>query len=378
MNILVVCHYGLYSNLSFSFVHNQIREFAKQGHHVRVIIPNGWGKIGRDGKRIGKVLRVSQADGVELYDLRYLSLSKYGEKGFNTRRAIGVIRSHLKNILQDFQPDVIHAHTLGFDSEIGAWLKRKLGCPLVVTTHGSDAAVPLQQGRAQQLRAECDAADRIIAVSSALKDKVCTCGTTTQVDAIVNGFVPRQIPDGLSRQPLRMIQVCNLIALKRVDVTIRAFAALQKQYADMELVIVGQGPERAALEALCQALNVADRVRFLGQLPNETVFGELCQSTYFVMVSKPEGFGIVYLEAMAAGCVTIGTEGQGIADVIRSGENGFLLPADDPDAIAQVIRQCISDPEKAKTIAQRGQQDALGLTWQKNADQYLALFKTLL
>lgn len=378
MNILVVCHYGLYSNLSFSFVHNQIREFAKQGHHVRVIIPNGWGKIGRDGKRIGKVLRVSQADGVELYDLRYLSLSKYGEKGFNTRRAIGVIRSHLKNILRDFQPDVIHAHTLGFDSEIGAWLKRKLGCPLVVTTHGSDAAVPLQQGRAQQLRAECDAADRIIAVSSALKDKVCTCGTTTQVDAIVNGFVPRQIPDGLSRQPLRMIQVCNLIALKRVDVTIRAFAALQKQYADMELVIVGQGPERAALEALCQALNVADRVRFLGQLPNETVFGELCQSTYFVMVSKPEGFGIVYLEAMAAGCITVGTEGEGIADVICSGENGFLLPADDPDAIAQVIRQCISDPEKAKTIAQRGQQDALGLTWQKNADQYLALFKTLL
>ena len=378
MNILVVCHYGLYSNLSFSFVHNQIREYVTLGHRVRVIIPNGWGKIGRDGKRIGKVLHVSQADGVKLYDLRYLSLSKYGEKGFNTRRAIGVIRSHLKNILQDFQPDVIHAHTLGFDSEIGAWLKRKLGCPLVVTTHGSDAAVPLQQGRAQQLRAECDAADRIIAVSSALKDKVCTCGTTTQVDAIVNGFVPRQIPDGLSRQPLRMIQVCNLIALKRVDVTIRAFAALQKQYADMELVIVGQGPERAALEALCQALNVADRVRFLGQLPNETVFGELCQSTYFVMVSKPEGFGIVYLEAMAAGCITVGTEGEGIADVICSGENGFLLPADDPDAIAQVIRQCISDPEKAKTIAQRGQQDALGLTWQKNADQYLALFKTLL
>ena len=378
MNILVVCHYGLYSNLSFSFVHNQIREFAKQGHHVRVIIPNGWGKIGRDGKRIGKVLRVSQADGVELYDLRYLSLSKYGEKGFNTRRAIGVIRSHLKNILQDFQPDVIHAHTLGFDSEIGAWLKRKLGCPLAVTTHGSDAAVPLQQGRIEQLRADCDEADRIIAVSSALKDKLRTCGTTTPVDTIVNGFVPRQIPDGLSRQPLRMIQVCNLIPLKRVDVTIRAFAALQKQHADMELVIVGQGPERAALEALCHTLNVADRVRFLGQLPNETVFGELCQSTFFVMVSKPEGFGIVYLEAMAAGCVTVGTEGEGIADVICSGENGFLLPADDFDAIAQVIRQCISDPEKAKTIAQRGQQDALGLTWKKNADQYLALFQTLL
>ncbi len=377
MNILVVCHYGLYENLSFSFVHNQIREFVKLGHRVRAIIPNGWGKNGRDGKRIGKTLRVSEADGVELYDLRYLTLSAYGEKGFNTRRAIGAIRANYKKILDGFQPDVIHAHTLGFDSEIGAWLKEKTGCPLVVTTHGGDANIPLDQGHTKQIREFCDKADRVVAVSSVLRERLRACGTVTPLDSVVNGFIPRKIPSGITRHPLRIIQVCNLIPLKRVDVTVRAFAALKEQHPDMELVVVGQGSMRSELETLCQDLGVADSVRFLGQLPNETVFEELCASTYFVMVSKPEGFGIAYLEAMSAGCITVGTEGQGIADVIRSEENGFLVPVDDPDAIARVIESCIANPDKIAAISASGQKDARNLTWEENAKQYVGKFLEL-
>lgn len=378
MNILVVCHYGLYEDLTFSFVHNQIREYVKLGHRVRVVIPNGWGKTGRDGKKLGKSLHISQVDGVELYDLRYLTLSSFGEKRFNTHSAIFAIRTCWKRILGDFQPQVIHAHTLGFDSEIGAWLKKKLRVPLVVTTHGSDTAKPLAQGQHALLKGCCDRADAVVAVSSALTEKLRTCGTTTRLLSIINGFVPREVPEDAMRQPLRMIQVCHLIPLKRVDVTIRAFAKLHEQQPDMELVIIGQGYLRPQLEALCQELGVSQKVCFLGQLPNKRVFQELCQSAFFVMVSKPEGFGIVYLEAMAAGCVTIGTEGEGIADVIRSGENGFLVPADDPDAIVDIIEQCVAEPEKTRALAKQGQQEAHALTWQKNANQYLALFQSLL
>lgn len=377
MNILVICHYGLYQDLSFSFVHNQIREYAKLGHRVRVVIPNGWGKPGRDGKRIGKRLRMHTVDNVELCDLRYLTLSRYGEKGFNIRCAIGAIRAHWKKIFGDFQPQVIHAHTLGFDSEIGAWLKKKMGIPLVVTTHGSDTAVPLQRGQAEQLRMTCDKADRVVAVSSALKEKLRTCGTVAPLETIVNGFVPRPMPEELSRQSLRMIQVGHLIPSKRVDITVRAFAMLQTKYPDMALCIIGQGPQRSALETLCEELGVARKVSFWGQLPNDVVFQELCQSSFFVMASKPEGFGIVYLEAMAAGCITVGTAGEGIADVIRSGENGFLVPADDPEAIVQVIESCLADPEKVAVLAAAGQTAARKLTWDKNARQYIRLFTEL-
>ncbi|MBO5891095.1 MAG: glycosyltransferase [Oscillospiraceae bacterium] len=376
MNILVVAHYQNDGSPTASFIHDQIKAYCALGHNVRVLSPLAFGKKGYlSGSRIkgGK----QTCNHVPHYYLRYLSLSSYGEKRFNAANAVTTLKLQLSAALEDFRPDVIHAHTLGFDSEIGAWLKQKLGIPLVVTTHGSDAAIPLQQGRTEQLRTACDKADRIIAVSSALKEKLRACGTSTSLDAIVNGFVPREVPENTARQPLRIIQVCNLIPLKRVDVTIRAFAALQKKHPDMELVIVGQGSQRSELEALCQALDIANNVRFLGQLPNEAVFRELCQSTFFVMASKPEGFGIVYLEAMAAGCVTIGTEGEGIADVIHSGENGFLVPADDPDAIVQVIEDCLADSQKAIALANAGQADARNLTWEENAKQYIRLFTEL-
>ena len=96
------------------------------------------------------------------------------------------------------------------------------------------------------------------------------------------------------------------------------------------------------------------------------------------MPSIPEGFGIAYLEAMASGCITIGTEGEGIADLIVSGKNGFLVPPDDPDSIVRVIEWCLEHPEEADIIAERGRKDALGLTWEYNAKQYINLFQELL
>lgn len=377
MNILVVAHYQNDSSPTASFIHDQIKAYCALGHNVRVISPLAFGKKGYlSGSRIKGGNQI--CDHVPHYYLRYLSLSSYGEKRFNAASAITALKLRLSAALKDFRPDVIHAHTLGFDSEIGAWLKQKLGIPLVVTTHGSDAARPLSQGQHALLKRRCDRADAVVAVSSALLEKLRTCGTTTRLEAVINGFVPREVPENSVRQPFRMIQVCHLIPLKRVDVTIRAFASLQKQHPDMELVIVGQGPLRSELEALCHDLGVSNKVRFLGQLSNETVFHELCQSSFFVMVSKPEGFGIVYLEAMAAGCIAVGTKGEGIADVIHSGENGFLVPADNPDAIVQVIEWCLAHPEKAAAIAERGQQDALALTWERNAQAYILLFEELI
>ena len=92
----------------------------------------------------------------------------------------------------------------------------------------------------------------------------------------------------------------------------------------MTLTIVGQGPVRQMLEEICGKLGISDAVEFTGQMPNDQVLARLRESEIFVMASKPEGFGIVYLEAMSSGCVTIGTEGEGISDLIVHGENGFL------------------------------------------------------
>ncbi len=147
MNILVVCHFGLYQDLTASFVHNQVKAYVTLGHQVRVIIPFPLGKRLTFSEADGNTfMKRGTADGVKLYYLRFLSLSNFGRRCFNTPSAIAAVRLHLSTVLEDFEPDVIHAHTLGLDSSIGAWLKERLHVPLVVTTHGSDTFVPFNKG----------------------------------------------------------------------------------------------------------------------------------------------------------------------------------------------------------------------------------------
>lgn len=377
MDILVVCHYGLYQDLNASFVHNQVREYVRLGHRVRVIIPIGVGKQDGAGRRLAPLLDRCEADGVELYYLRYVTLSHWGERGLNTASACSAVKAGWKRLFSDFQPRVIHAHTLGFDSQIGAWLKKRLHCPLVVTTHGSDAAIPLEQGRTDAVRSWCDQADTVVCVSGALANKLRACGTETPIQVVLNGYQPRHLASGGEREHLSWIQVGHLQHQKRFSVTIRAFADFYSRHPGARLTIIGQGPERPALEELCRQLGVADGVRFLGQIPNEDVLAEMAKARFYVMPSVREGFGIVYLEAMASGCITIGTQGEGIADLIESGVNGFLVPPDDPETIVRVIERCLADPALRETVACRGRDDARSLTWVHNARQYVALFESL-
>lgn len=379
MNILVVCDYGLYLRFSDSFVHAQMVAYATLGHRVRVIVHTAVGKRDWNGNRFSGSIQRRIQDGVEIYFMRHLSLSNFGRRhGINRACALRVLLRHADKLLEGFVPDIIHAHTLGTSSELGVWLKKRLGVPLVVTSHGSDASVPIEQGRGAQLRGYCDKADTIVAVSSVLAGKIQSCGTAVSVSSILNGFRIHNLPEGETTRVLSLAQVGSLTQQKRPQITLRAFALLLEAHPEAVLTFIGQGPEQDSLEKISRELGISGSVRFLGQIPNADVLAELAKTRFFVLPSVREGFGIVYLEAMVSGCVTIGTEGEGIADLIVSGENGFLVPPDDPDAIVQVIEWCLEHLDKASGIAERGRKDALELTWEKNAAEYIKLFKELI
>lgn len=378
MNILVVSSSGLYRDFSSSFVHAQAAAYAALGHRVRVIVPYAIGKRDWDGKRFSGPIPRWEKDGVEIFAMRHIGLSNFGEKrNLNLASALQVLPGKLDKLLEGFAPDVIHAHALGGSSEIGVWLKKQLKIPLVVTSHGGDAAVPVEQGRGAELKRYCDKADAVAAVSSALAGKIRSCGTKVPVSVILNGFHVQNLPAGEAERGFSLIQVGHLLRQKRFYITLQAFSQLRETHPEAVLTLIGQGPERDSLEARCRELGLSGAVRFLGEVPNPAVLAELAKSRFFVMPSVREGFGIVYLEAMASGCITIGTEGEGIADLIVSGENGFLVPPDDPEAIVKIIAWCVERPEEADKIAERGRRDAQGLTWDKNAAQYIRLFEKL-
>ncbi len=125
-----------------------------------------------------------------------------------------------------------------------------------------------------------------------------------------------------------IISVCSLIERKKIDANLRALALLKDKF-QWTYTIIGEGEERAHLEALTAQLGIRARVRFMGGVPRSQVIEALKRSHIFVMVSYLETFGLVYLEAMAAGNIVIGGRGEGIDGVIQHEKNGFLsLPGD--------------------------------------------------
>ena len=377
MNILVVSMYGLYGDLTASFIHNQAKAYAALGHRVRVLILVPLGKKQPNGQAVTPFLQRTETDGVELFYLRFLSLSNFGKRHFNAPSATCALAPHLSILTKEFRPDVIHAHTFGLDEVVGAWLKERLACPLVLTTHGETLCENFWKQNKPLIKPRADKADTVVCVSSLLKRDMEQAGVSAPLDIILNGFNVHAAAKNPEKPPVSLIQAGFLVPRKKADVTIRAFADLKRRYPEATLSIVGSGSEQQRLEALSRELAVDDRVCFHGFLPNRETLAQMAKARFFVMPSVDEGFGIVYLEAMANGCIAIGTEGEGIADLIVSGENGFLVPPDDPGAIVAVIEWCIQHPEEAAAIAERGRQDAVGLTWERNAGQYIALFQAL-
>ena len=244
MNILVVCHYGLYMRPEASFVHAQVWEYVRLGHRVRVLVPAALGKSMWDQGRW--TAQSCVMDEVELFPMRYLSLSRYGNRWFNTASASARLKQCVSRLLDGFQPDVIHAHTLGFDSELGALLKARLHVPLVVTTHGSDTSIPYENGQIARLKPFCDRADRIVAVSNALASKVEASGTNIPVVSILNGFRLSNVLPPCHFTHHSIIQVGHLSKQKQVHQTVTAFAQIKAHYPDAVLTIVGEGPGFAA------------------------------------------------------------------------------------------------------------------------------------
>ena len=378
MNILVLCCYDLYQNLTYSFVHGQIREYVKLGHRVRVIIPAAMGKRARNGKRIDKPLLISQADGVEIYDMRFPSLGRYGRRRVNDACGIATLRVLWNRIFKDFQPDVVHAHTFSLESKMGVVVKEHFGCPLVVTTHGSDTTARVNNGEFKKLRDYCENVDVVVAVSNALEDRLRRCETETEIRTIHNGFHDEGIKDYVEKVPCSCLQVSNLIELKQIPVTIRAFERIYRKYPQARLTIIGRGPDREMLEALCGELGISDAVTFTGQLQHQDVMEHMAKAQFYIMPSVREGLPIAYLEAMGMGCVVVGTATEGIAEIINDGENGFLVQPGDFETIAKEVSACISDPAKAQRIAQAGKNTAQNLTWHHNAEKLLELFRELI
>jgi glycosyltransferase involved in cell wall biosynthesis len=160
---------------------------------------------------------------------------------------------------------------------------------------------------------------------------------------------------------------------KGFDVLLRAFAACAARHRAWSLVILGEGDQRRMLEAQRAELGLSDRVKFPGWVPEPIRL--LRQADLFVMSSRYEGLPLALLEAMACGLPAISTDcPTGPSEVIRHGENGWLVPVEDVDALAAALDRLMGDGEMRRRLALR----ATDVTKQFGAQRIMTLWMDLI
>ena len=251
-------------------------------------------------------------------------------------------------------PDIVHAH---FYQEADGYvdLVKQKGIPFVVTEHCSEYIEPHEHESAFEITHKLyRSVNGLLVVSNALGDAI------KKYDGI-NPKIISNVVDVKSFDRKRMLDnkifrfVCcaALIKSKAQDAVIRAFVKLKKHNA--ELIIMGDGPERSNLENLSRQLGISDRVRFTGKYKREQMAEELAKANCFVLASRFETFGVVYIEAMAAGVPVIATDCGGPRDFVCD-KVGVLVPVDDVDALAGAMQNMVDgkvkyDSEEIKQYA---------------------------
>ncbi len=156
-----------------------------------------------------------------------------------------------------------------------------------------------------------------------------------------------------SETPLRVLYVGRLSPEKGVDILLRAWALLDHQVVTASLTIVGDGPERPALEALAAELSISDQVAFTGALPRADALARLSSASLLVLSSICyETFGLAVLEAASLGVPSIVANIGGQASLVKDGITGRLVPPGDPTSLASALRELLSDPDGLRRMGE--------------------------
>ena len=176
-------------------------------------------------------------------------------------------------------------------------------------------------------------------------------------------------PEQRAERPL-FVYLGRLKRYKGVDIVIRAFAALGR--ADATLEIAGSGDYRPALESLARSLDLGDRVRFLGFVSEEQKLALLRRAWALAFASPKEGWGITNLEAAACATPVVASDSPGLRESVRDGETGLLVPHGDIAAMGNAMARIAGDRALVDTFGRAGRRFAETFTWDRAARETLA------
>lgn len=314
-------------------------------------------------------------DGVEYQGIPSFVPDKFNRRTFYYQKSIPVAR-----VLREFKPDLVH----GFGFETGnALIALRSGFPVSCFIQGIAEVAQAFYGqrglieRKVSVLGERLAVPRVrwmVAENQFARDWALSRNPSAHVEVIPHPTREVFFEEARPTYEKRILTVGGLDDRKGMDVVIRAFARLSD--AESELVVVGGGPLRAALESLAGELGVGDRVSFTGPLATEGVIREMNRARVLVLASRTDTSPNVVSEAHAIGLPVVGSRVGGIPEMIEEGKDGFLFEREDHTDAASKLAMLLADRSLAERLGKSGREKVRRLnSAQRVAEAHAAFFK---
>lgn len=263
------------------------------------------------------------------------------------------------------KPDLIICGKALVEGRIANLIKKSLGIPYIVCTYGMEIATWSARGRVrEQLIEVLQNADAVLYINEKTKQELLNLGVEEgKLFVLYPGIDTKQLSrtkdshSVLQKYNIKkpyILSVARLVQRKGIDDLIRAFTALAR--TNTQLVIAGDGPEKASLQAIVQKNTI-----FVGKVSDEDLHALYANADIFALTPKEfpgdyEGFGIVYIEAAFFGIPVIGTRTGGVAEAIAEGITGLLAEPGNIPSIQDALHKLLQDPTLAKQYGRAGQE----------------------
>ena len=364
------------------FNKQQITELAKLCE-LQVVAPVAWHRargITKEEEICGTQGRQdTKTQGLKVYHPRYFMIPKIGRSLYGFFFYFGII-GKVKEIYETFKFDMILATWAYPDSFGAALVSHALKKPLVIKVHGSDVNLSSKYLlRRKMISYAFKKAEKIIAVSNALKEKIISFGIPGEkVEIIQNGintelFKPMDKVECRKKLSLPLdkkivLFVGNLEKVKGVDILLDAVKNLPE---DIHLVIVGNGSLMKNAIRITQDAELTNRISFIGSRPHNEIPAWMNASDVFCLPSRNEGCPNVVLEALACDVPIVASKVGGIPELIKGEEYGILVPSQDSSALQEGIKRCL----ELRWDRNKLRESVLNMSWQKNAESLFHVLK---
>lgn len=335
---------------------------AQQAVEARVVAPVPW--FPSTNERYGQYARwaatprFEQRKGLQVHHPRYALVPKIGMSLAPLGMALGAWPTLRRLRKQGFDFDVIDAHYFYPDGVAAAMLGAWAGRPVVITARGSDVNLIARYPRAlRQMKWAAARAACLVGVSQALTETMRGMGLPQEkLLTWRNGVDLERFqlqPDARTQLQVQgdplLLTVGNLHAYKGQGLAIEALRVLRERRPGARLVIIGAGPDRAALEARVRELGLQGHVQFTGALPQSELPRWFSAADVLVLASEREGWPNVLLESMACGTPVVAAKVGGTPEIVDDPIAGMLVEGRRPEAYAAAIEQVLgAAPERGR------------------------------